>query len=141
MPAKHDFPATFAALRAILQPYAPRLTVTKDTPDCYYLDGGYSQQWKKVIFFGATTINKSYVSFHLIAVYACPDLVKGLSDGLRARMQGKSCFNFKTITPGQAEELKELTRRGFEAFERLGWLDKQDDRRSRPRARTKRGAG
>jgi hypothetical protein len=40
---------------------------------------------------------KSYVSFHLIPVYMFPDLLKGLSPALEKRMQGKSCFNFKTV--------------------------------------------
>ncbi len=49
------------------------------------------------MFFGAAVIKKNYVSFHLMPVYVHPDLLEGISDGLRKRMQGKSCFNFKAL--------------------------------------------
>jgi hypothetical protein len=122
MSADADFDATFAALKSILVKYAPKLTVVTDKPGDYYLDGRYSEQHKKPIFFGAVRTGKNYVSFHLMPIYGCPQLVEGLSDELKKRMQGKSCFNFKTITPGQVKELKALTKRGFEVFKKLGWV-------------------
>jgi hypothetical protein len=121
MPAA-DFTATFAALKSILAKYAPKLTVVADKPGNYYLDAGYSEEWKKTIFFGAVRVGKNYVSFHLMPVYGCPDLLDDLSDDLKKHVQGKACFNFKTITPAQVKELKALTKRGFEKFKKLGWV-------------------
>jgi len=43
-------------------------------------------------------------------------LLKGASNELMARMQGKSCFNFKSIDPALFTELEALTIRGFEAL-------------------------
>ena len=51
-----------------------------------------------------------------MGVYVCPDLLKGASNELMARMQGKSCFNFKSIDPALFTELEALTIRGFEAL-------------------------
>jgi hypothetical protein len=50
----------------------------------------------------------------------CPDLLKGLSEPLRARMQGKACFNFKTVEPVLFEELARLTERGCRRFQDTG---------------------
>jgi hypothetical protein len=121
MPAA-DFAATFDALKSILAKYAPKLTVVTDKPGTYYLDGRYSEEYKKTIFFGAVRMGKNYAGFHLMPVYGCPDLLNDFSDELKKRMQGKSCFNFKTINPEQIKELKALTKRGFEMFKKLGWV-------------------
>ena len=61
-----EIPVVFKELKKILTPYAPKLTVTTDTPEAYSLDGPYSEKWKKAIFFGAVQIKKNYVSFYLI---------------------------------------------------------------------------
>jgi hypothetical protein len=116
MPAQNDFPIVFEQLKSILQPYAKNLTVKTDTPDTYYLDGPYSQKWKKELFFGSAQIKKNYVSFYLMPVYMYPELLTDISPELRKRMQGKSCFNFKKVEPGLFEELKDLTRKGVEKF-------------------------
>ncbi len=41
-----------------------------------------------------------------------------MSPDLKKRMQGKSCFNFKTPDPVLFEELAALTRRCAKAFEK-----------------------
>lgn len=109
-----DFAATFESLKALLQPHAPDLLVKVDTADEYSLDTPYSEKWRKELFFGAVQIRKSYVSFHLFPVYMYPELLDGVSDDLRKRMQGKSCFNFRAVDPTLRAELTDLTRRGLE---------------------------
>ena len=116
MSPKNDFPLAFEQLKSILKPYAKGLTVKTETADTYYLDGPYSQKWKKELFFGAAQIKKNYVSFYLMPVYMYPELLKHASPELRKRMQGKSCFNFKTVEPVLFAELAELTRKGAEKF-------------------------
>jgi hypothetical protein len=122
VPANPDFITTFATLKSVLAEYAPKLTVVIDKPDHYSLDARYSEEWKKPICFGAVKIAKNYVSFYLMAVYGCPALLDRVSNELKKRMRGKSCFNFKTITPALLKELKALTKRCFEAYKTQGWL-------------------
>lgn len=117
MPSPDQLTPVFERLRSILRPYAPRLTVVHDTADNYYLDAGWSEKWKRVVFFGAATIRKRYVSFYLMPVYAHPALLDGISPALKARMQGKACFNFTSIDEDQIAELERLARAGFECFE------------------------
>lgn len=116
MSAKNDFPIVFEQLKNILKPYENSLTVKTDTPEAYYLDGPYSEKWKKELFFGSVQIKKNYVSFYLMPVYMYPELLQDISPELKKRMQGKSCFNFKKIEPGLFAELTALTRKGAEKF-------------------------
>jgi hypothetical protein len=111
-----DPAAVVAALKAILLPYAKHLVLVSDGPAGCYLDTRRIGPNRKPIFFGAVRAGKSYVSYHLMPVYACPDLLKGLSPALAARMQGKACFNFRSVDAPLFRELAALTKRGFERF-------------------------
>jgi hypothetical protein len=108
------FGETFATLRAVLEAHAGRLVVQVDSPENYTLcSPTVRDRIGRPLFLAAVQIKKSYVSFHLMPVYACPELLKGMSPSLRKRMQGKSCFNFTTIDPEQVNELAVLTKKGF----------------------------
>jgi hypothetical protein len=43
-----------------------------------------------------------------------------VSPELKARMQGKSCFNFTAVDPSLFEELAALTQVGFESYQTQG---------------------
>ena len=90
------FPAVFSALRDILHRHAGALSVTADTPTLYRLEGGSHPTHRKPFPIAWVSVGKSYVGFHHMGIYARPDLLKGASNALKARMQGKSCFN---LTP------------------------------------------
>src|SRR5450759_4527869 len=112
MPYQADFPIIFEQLKKILQDYEGRLVVTDNTSENYSLNTSFSKKYGKELFFAAVTIKKSYVSYHLMPVYMFPDLLAGASEGLKKRMQGKSCFNFKAIDEELFSELARLTRHG-----------------------------
>ena len=116
MPAQTEFPLVFETLKSILKPYAKKMTVKVDTAEHYFLDGPYSEKWKRELFFASTQVKKSYVSFYLMPVYMHPDLLKNISPELKKHMQGKSCFNFKKIGESLFAELSQLTKQGFERF-------------------------
>lgn len=119
-----DFHACFTELRGILARFQPCLVLRADTPDEYYLDTAYQMKNGKPLFFGAVWIKKAYVSYHLFPVYMYPDLLKGLSPRLKARMQGKSCFNFKRVEPEAFAEISRLTDAGFQRIKAEGFLSK-----------------
>ena len=116
MPTQSEFPIVFEQLKAILKPYAVKLNLKNDTADTYYIEGPYSEKWKKEMFFGSAQIKKNYVSFYLMPVYMYPDLLKKISPALKKHMQGKSCFNFKKVEQNLFDELSQLTKLGFERF-------------------------
>jgi hypothetical protein len=115
-----DFPALFARLKALLTPYAPSLNIIDDEPGKYYLETGYSEKWKKPLFFGSVAVQKNYVSFYLMPVYMYPDLLQDISPALKKRMQGKSCFNFKQEDEALLAELEALTRNSFARLQQEG---------------------
>ena len=111
------FQSTFKTLRAVLKSYEPKLAVVMDKPGAYYLASNATRTKSgSAIWFGGVEIRKSYVSFHLIPVYANTKLRDALSPSLRKRMQGKSCFNFTDIDPAQLKELAAVTKKGFAGF-------------------------
>ncbi|MFO1251773.1 MAG: hypothetical protein U1E77_11725 [Inhella sp.] len=117
-----DFAAPFAALRELLRPHAAGLVLRTDTPDCYYLDTAYPLPNGQPLFFASVQIKKSYVSVYLMPVYVQPALLAGISPGLRKRMQGKSCFNFKTVEPELFAELAQLTADGLRSYREQGFV-------------------
>ncbi|WP_437939409.1 hypothetical protein [Sorangium sp. So ce341] len=110
----------FEALRSILQRHARDLVVVHDTPDNYYLDTRTTAPNGKPLFFGAARAGRAYTSFYLMPVYTNPELLGGISPELKKRMQGKSCFNFKTREPALLDELEALTGRCFEQWKSAG---------------------
>lgn len=113
MAEKADFQPVFDRLKHLLQSYKGPLVVTLDQPDCYYLD---APQGSKIGAFAGVHKRRQYVSFYLMPVYIKPQLLEGISDNLKKRMQGKSCFNFRKVDESLLAELTELTNRGFAHF-------------------------
>lgn len=107
------FNHVFTSLRAILQRHAGQLRVAEDTANCFRLEGGMHPTHGRPFPIAWVTMGKNYVSFHHMGVYAQPALLKGISQELQARMQGKSCFNFKSVNPVLFAELEQLTVKGF----------------------------
>jgi hypothetical protein len=75
------------------------------------------------MWFGEVRLGKSHASFHLMPLYMCPELTEMISPALHKRMQGKTCFNFKTVpAPEVLSELDRLTNAGIEAWAASNWL-------------------
>ena len=121
MDADSSFTPVFSALRSILKDYEPGLVIVADEPDYYYLNTRTLGPNKRPISFGGVRIGKGYVSYYLMCAYAGnPQL--GMSPALKRRMQGKACFNFKSVDPELFDELRVVTRTGYEAWKKLGWV-------------------
>jgi hypothetical protein len=120
--APADFAAAFEGLKRVMGAFEPKLQATADEPRKYYLVTK-SNSWKGgPMFFGAVVMFKGYVSYHLMPLYACPELAKMVSSDLKKRMQGKSCFNFRAPDEALFAELGELTKAGLEKYRAKNWL-------------------
>lgn len=97
------------------------MKVADDTAVRYCLKCGLHPRHKTPMPVAWVQTGKNYVSYHLMPVYACPKLVEGCSKELQARMQGKSCFNFKTIDETLLQELEQLTIAAFAAWKKAGF--------------------
>lgn len=98
-------------LRGIAAQHADALVTTADDAAIYALERPEPYRDKPTRPFVWIRNGKSYVSFHLFPVYEHPALLDEASEGLRGRMQGKSCFNFRRPEPVLFEELAALTTR------------------------------
>ncbi|HEV8377577.1 MAG TPA: hypothetical protein VGQ99_16380 [Tepidisphaeraceae bacterium] len=129
--ASTEFESIFGRLRSILQKYVGRLSVAADTPDSYCLEGPVGpatlRAWKgkarrPMLPVAWVGIGKAYVSFHLMGLYGNQKLQGGMSKELKARMQGKTCFNFKNSNEALFKELEQLTARGMADFRKAGFI-------------------
>lgn len=109
----------FTALKSLLEPYEPNLTVVHKKIDNYYLNTPTNENNQKAEFFGAVQIKKSYVAFHLMPIYYYPELLDNISHELKTRMQGKSCFNFKEMDDKLFTELGSLTKSSYVKYKSL----------------------
>jgi hypothetical protein len=103
-----DLDAVFSELKSMLTDYASALRVQVDKAGTYYLNTLRDDMSGKPQFFGGARKGKNYVSLYLMPVYEFADLMSGVPAELRTRMQGKSCFNFETLSQIPREELKRL---------------------------------
>ena len=110
-----DFEAVHDRLRDIILKHRGDLALTKDGPGGVAIEvpGLEGKPWGYV---AGTRLGKSYVSFYLMPVYATPELKESLSPGLRKRMQGKACFNFKSVDEPLLAELDALVARSIPGF-------------------------
>lgn len=116
-----EFASIFSRLRDVLQRHTGALSVTADAPDHYCLAVDYNPKLKKGFPAAWVRIGKGYVSYHFMPVYMFPKLRAGLSKKLRARMQGKPCFNFKHADEALFHELEALTTQGFAEARKAGF--------------------
>lgn len=122
MSEESRFQDTFESLKSILAENADEMVLVKNEPDDFHLDTKYIMKNKQPMFFGAVRITKNYVSYHLMPVYVFSELLSGISPGLKRRMQGKSCFNFKTPDQTLFRELAELTAAGYRRYKEAGYV-------------------
>jgi hypothetical protein len=119
-----EFAAIFAELRALLEKYANResLAVIDDSERRYCLAGGRHPKHKTPMPLAWVQMGKGYVSFHHMGICGSTRVPDLLSPRLKARMQGKTCFNFKTCEPAILAELDVVTANAFAALRKAGLL-------------------
>ena len=121
----------FERLRVILQRHAGAFAVTDDSPNAYWLEGAPGpatlRAWggkvrRPRIPVAWVQLGKAYVSFHLMALDGNPKLHAGMSGQLKARMQGRTCFNFSKSDEPLFQELDDITAGGLAAFREAGFV-------------------
>lgn len=126
-----EFQSVFARLRDVLKAHAGSFTVGHDTASYYSLEAPAGpatlRAWggkmkRRVIPIAWVQIGRAYVSYHLMGVYGNPKLLDGCSNELKTRMQGKSCFNFKTVDEPVFKELERLTTDSLTGMRKAGFI-------------------
>ena len=122
-----DAATIFSALKPVFAKVAKRLAVKVDTQTEYTLVGKspspFPQHKGHPLEFGSVRVGKAYVSLHLMPLYMCPPLNESVSPALKKRMQGKTCFNFKSEPdPELVTELKRLAEEGLKQWAGKNWI-------------------
>jgi hypothetical protein len=124
------FAPTFARLRSILEKHSGRWIVGADGPGHYCLDGtpgpAAPRAWggkarRPTIPVAWVRIGKTYVGYHLMGIDGNTKLLALLSKELKGRMQGKTCFNFRTLDDALFRELERVTKQAIADFEKAGF--------------------
>jgi hypothetical protein len=126
-PTPASFDEVFAALKQVFRRHLDRLNIQSDSETEYTLVGRkpspFPQHKGHPMYFGSVRLGKAYVSFHLVPLYMNESLSGSISPALRKRMQGKTCFNFKTAPEAALlAELERLTHAGFKFFDDKNWV-------------------
>ena len=121
------FNDVFAILKRVFHVHLSRLNVQADTATEYTLVGRVPSPFKQhkghPMYFGSVRLGKAYMSFHLMPLYMNESLTASISPALKKRMQGKTCFNFKTAPDAALlADLERLTRDGFRSFDDKYWV-------------------
>jgi hypothetical protein len=122
-----DFAGTFAALKSVLEKHESSFAIKTGTSAEYTLvsklPSPFKQHKGEPMFFASVRLGKGYVGFHLMPLYMCPPLIALISPALKKRMQGKTCFNFKTVPePELLADLTRLTEAGFTRWSEQKWV-------------------
>jgi hypothetical protein len=122
-----DFEAVFEALKSVLGKYEKQLSVKAGKPGEYTLEtrspSPFPQHKGQPLFFAGLRVGKAYVSFHLLPLYLCPPLNAQITPALKKRMQGKACFNFKTLPDAKlTADLKRVTEASIKLWKEKKWL-------------------
>jgi hypothetical protein len=106
---KPDLAPVFTSLCKLLDPFLGEIQVQTDKPGNYHTEISAILYRGKPLYFAGVRTGKNYVSFHLLPLYFCPELLKGMPPVLKKRMPGKACFNFAAVDEPCFAELSRLT--------------------------------
>ena len=116
----------FNSIRSLLQKYRPPFEPKRD-------EAGYYDLWsfkqvviegrkKQEVFFAAAIIQKSYVGFYFMPVYAEPEVKRLFAPELLRLLKGKSCFHIKKLTPELVGQIESALEAGSELYRQRGWV-------------------
>lgn len=121
-----DLNQIFSALKLLLQRYHPPLAPKEEKPGHYDLwsfkpveiDG----RKRKEVYFAGLIIQKSYVGFYFMPVYAEPEIKDFFPPELLKLLKGKSCFHIKKLTPELGGQIEQILQAGFRRYQERGWV-------------------
>ncbi len=116
----------FNEVKTLMQAYSPPLTPKMD-------DGAHYDLWslkdlviegrkRKEVYFAGLIIQKSYVGFYYMPVYANAELKNFFAPELLKLLKGKSCFHLKKLDDALLEQIRAALKIGYEQYQRNGWI-------------------
>jgi hypothetical protein len=116
----------FQQLKPLLQTYTPAMQPKVD-------DESHFDLWSvrnvvingrkyKEVYFAGLVIQKSYVGFYYMPIYANTELSRHFPPELLKLLKGKSCFHIKKLDEALLEQIRAALKTGFEMYQERGWV-------------------
>jgi len=77
---------------------------------------------KDEVWFAGILVQKGYVGFYYMPVYASPEMKKVFKPELLKCLKGKSCFHIKKQDPVIMGQIKESLKIGYAMYREKGWI-------------------
>jgi hypothetical protein len=123
---KTDLKVIFESLKKELKRYNRQLTSKVDDESHFDLwttkEVVIAGRKRKEVYFAGLIIQKSYVGFYYMPVYAKPEMKKTFSPELLKLLKGKSCFHFTKLDNTLLIQIRDTLARGFECYKKNGWV-------------------
>jgi hypothetical protein len=124
--ATNDLNTIFQALKDLLSPYAPPLVPKMDDASHYDLwsikDLVIEGRKRKEVYFAGLIIQKGYVGFYFMPVYADTDQKGVFAPELLKLLKGKPCFHIRKLTQELLDKVRSALQTGYEAYQVRGWV-------------------
>jgi hypothetical protein len=117
----------FEQLKKLVGAYAKgHLKVSGDKPGQYGLMSDktieVAGRVKDDVYFAGVLVQKGYVGFYFMPVYAEPSLKNQLHPDLVKCLKGKSCFHIKKNDPELMQHVKDALKTGYDNYKAKGWI-------------------
>lgn len=121
-----DLTQIFNQVKTLMQAYAPPLISKMEDAAHYDLwslkDLVIEGRKRKEVYFVGLIVQKSYVGFYYMPVYARPELKTVFAPELLKLLKGKSCFHLKKLDDALLEQIRAALKIGFEQYQKNGWV-------------------
>jgi hypothetical protein len=121
-----DLQAIFTTLRKEMSAYQPPFQPKNDTDRYYDLwsfkDLIIEGRKRKEVYFAGVVIQKEYVSFYFMPVYAEPEVKAMFKPELLKLLKGKSCFHIKKLDEELITQIRQVLLDGYTQYRKRGWV-------------------
>ena len=116
----------FAQLKDPLVNYTPPFEAKIDNDRWYDLysikDLVIEGRKRKEVYFAGIIIQKAYVGFYYMPVYAEPEIKALFKPELLKLLKGKSCFHINKLDEVLLEQIRQALENGFKLYQERGWV-------------------
>jgi hypothetical protein len=77
---------------------------------------------RKEVYFAGVIVQKDYVGFYYMPVYAEPEIKALFKPELLKLLKGKSCFHIKTLDEELLRQIREALAAGYRQYQERGWV-------------------
>jgi hypothetical protein len=113
------------SLRRYSPPLAARTGTVRDKRDLHLWSEKpvvVAGRKRPEVFFAGLIVQKGYVGFYFMPVYAEPERKGLFAPALLALLKGKSCFHVRRLDDALLEHVDDALARGFALYEERGWV-------------------